>query len=390
MIIDNTGYKFNSEYYGSNLMELKSKEEPEGVVTLAQAIEIANKQAHNTYTTEKYIVTGTVDDLYNTVYGNMHLLDGKGGDLTIYGLYFGGVKYGDFTGTKPVVGDVITVEGHLGSFNGTPQMKNADFVEFAGQTPEPPVHVHNACPECGKCLDPECPEAKCEGHTPVAEYITIAEAKKAELNAVVTVKGVVSVKTSSHILIQDGKDGIQLYYAKDAAGFADIKVGDEILATGTYTVYNGLHELKSIKELKVLSSGHEVKPIVLTSVAKADIEQYQNMLVSAASLDDSMANAYNNYLDIENKYLLFKEALEYSKMTSKIRKFDNKTLREFEIELEKAENKKSILEGIIEYTDDVNARQNAIDKLGPILEEISKLKVDIKYIESNYKVNISK
>jgi len=273
------------------------------VITIAEAIEIASKQAHDTYTTEKYIVTGTVDDLYNTTYGNMHLLDGKGGDLTIYGLYFGGVKYGDFTGTKPVVGDVITVEGRLGTYNGTPQMKSADFVEFAGQTPEPPVHEHNACPECGKCLDKECPDGDvCQGHEVVADYITIAEAKKSELNASITVKGVVSTKTSSHILIQDGKDGIQLYYASNAAEFASIKVGDEILATGTYTVYNGLHEIKSIKKLEVLSSGHEVKPIVITSVAKADIEQYQNMLVTVelTYVSGSIANKANSTFEDAN------------------------------------------------------------------------------------------
>ena len=59
----------------------------EGVVTLAQAVEIANKQAHNTYTTGKFIVTGVVTDLYNTQYGNFHLVDANGNDLTIYGLY---------------------------------------------------------------------------------------------------------------------------------------------------------------------------------------------------------------------------------------------------------------------------------------------------------------
>jgi hypothetical protein len=119
------------------------------------------------------------------------------------------------------------------------------------------------------------------------------------------------------------------------------------------------------------------------------MKEYQQMFISAASLDDSMANTYKNYLDIENKYLLFKEAVDYSKMTSKIRKFGNKTLREFEIELEKAENKKNILMGMVSESDNVATKQSIIDELGSTLEEISKLKVDIKYIESNYKVNIA-
>ena len=119
------------------------------------------------------------------------------------------------------------------------------------------------------------------------------------------------------------------------------------------------------------------------------MKEYQQMFISAASLDDSMANTYKNYLDIENKYLLFKEAVDYSKMTSKIRKFGNKTLREFEIELEKAENKKNILMGMVSESDNVATKQSIIDELGSTLEAISKLKIDIKYIESNYKVNIA-
>ena len=144
----------------------------EGVVTLAQAVEIASKQAHNTYTTGKFTVTGTVNDIYNTTYGNMHLIDADGNDLTIYGLYFNGQKYGDYSGTKPVEGDVITVTGVLGTYNGTPQMKNADFVEM-----EVPAHEHVACPTCGKCTAADCDgaaEEKCAGHevTP-SESVTV-------------------------------------------------------------------------------------------------------------------------------------------------------------------------------------------------------------------------
>ena len=129
----------------------------EGVVTLAQAVEIASKQAHNTYTTGKFTVTGTVNDLYNTTYGNMHLIDADGNDLTIYGLYIEGSKYGDYSGTKPVEGDVITVTGVLGTYNGTPQMKNAALVIEV-------EHVHVLCPECGKCTAAGCDGEVCPGH----------------------------------------------------------------------------------------------------------------------------------------------------------------------------------------------------------------------------------
>lgn len=130
----------------------------EGVVTLAQAVEIASKQAHDTYTTGKFTVTGTVNDIYNTTYGNMHLIDADGNDLTIYGLYINGSKYGDYSGAKPVEGDVITVTGVLGTYNGKPQMKNADLVV------EAPEHEHVICPECGKCTAAGCDGEVCPGH----------------------------------------------------------------------------------------------------------------------------------------------------------------------------------------------------------------------------------
>ena len=137
----------------------------EGVVTLAQAVEIASKQAHDTYTTGKFTVTGTVNDIYNTTYGNMHLIDADGNDLTIYGLYINGSKYGDYSGAKPVEGDVITVTGVLGTYNGKPQMKNADLVV------EAPEHEHVICPECGKCTADGCDGEKCPGHVVLPEGV---------------------------------------------------------------------------------------------------------------------------------------------------------------------------------------------------------------------------
>ena len=40
---------------------------------------------------------------------------------------------------------------------------------IVGGEVEVPTHEHKPCEVCGACLDPECPEAKCEGHEPVVE-----------------------------------------------------------------------------------------------------------------------------------------------------------------------------------------------------------------------------
>ena len=108
----------------------KTKDLPKQV-TLEEAATIGSAQAHNTYTTEVYEITGVVKEVQNTTYGNILLTDGEN-DFLLYGLYVGGTsgtRYDAMT-AKPLVGDTITVQGGLGQFNGTPQMKNAELVNF--------------------------------------------------------------------------------------------------------------------------------------------------------------------------------------------------------------------------------------------------------------------
>ena len=105
-----------------------------GNVSIADAITVANTKEHNTYTTDKYIITGTVREIYNTTYGNLYLTDGTN-EIVVYGVYIEGSKYGDYTGEKFVAGDKITVEGILGTYNSTAQMKNADLVSWEAGTP---------------------------------------------------------------------------------------------------------------------------------------------------------------------------------------------------------------------------------------------------------------
>jgi len=107
----------------------------EETLTIAEAVALANTRAHNTYTDPQYYVEGTISDLYNTTYGNFHLVDAEGNDLTIYGLYSadGKTRYDSMT-VKPVEGDFVRVYGVLGTFNSSPQMKNAWLIEHVVPT----------------------------------------------------------------------------------------------------------------------------------------------------------------------------------------------------------------------------------------------------------------
>ena len=124
-------------------------------ITIEEAIKIGANQEHNTFTKEKYIITGVITEVYNTTYGNMYITDGVN-KFTVYGSYSadGTLRY-DALEVKPVAGDTITILSVLGSYNGTAQAKNAWII--AHTAAEQPEHKHEfvegKC-ECGE-VDPD-------------------------------------------------------------------------------------------------------------------------------------------------------------------------------------------------------------------------------------------
>lgn len=99
--------------------------EANSVLTIEQALALGALYGHNKYSTDKYYITGTISEISNTKYGNMILVDENGNSIATYGLYdANGLKYESFTGTKPVVGDVITVYSVVGTYNSAIQLKN--------------------------------------------------------------------------------------------------------------------------------------------------------------------------------------------------------------------------------------------------------------------------
>ena len=102
-------------------------------LTIPQAIEVASAYSHNTFSTDEYIISGTVKSIDNETYGNMYIEDEQGNSILIYGVYdnTGDVRYDAMpTIHKPKVGDVITLSGVLGMYSTTPEMKNANIVDL--------------------------------------------------------------------------------------------------------------------------------------------------------------------------------------------------------------------------------------------------------------------
>ena len=120
-------------------------------ITIAEAITIGSAKEHDTYTEEKYILSGTILEVKNTQYGNIVISDGTN-QILVYGLYSidGSVRYDAMT-VKPIVGDTVTVLGVLGQYSSSAQMKNGWLQEH---TPHEHNYSEGKCTIC-EAIDPE-------------------------------------------------------------------------------------------------------------------------------------------------------------------------------------------------------------------------------------------
>ncbi len=102
---------------------------PISTITIVEANNIGMNMAHNTYTEELYYITGVIDNIANSTYGNLFIVDGEF-SIYIYGLYdaTGKVRY-DSMNPQPLVKDTIKVLSSVGKYSNDVQLKNAKVVE---------------------------------------------------------------------------------------------------------------------------------------------------------------------------------------------------------------------------------------------------------------------
>ena len=97
--------------------------------TITDANGIAT-EAGDSYTTDKYIVAGTIVEIASDKYGNLYIADAEGNRFYVYGVYsaYGDLRY-DKLAEAPKVGDTVVLYGVLGTYTkdgvATIQMKNA-------------------------------------------------------------------------------------------------------------------------------------------------------------------------------------------------------------------------------------------------------------------------
>ena len=103
-----------SSYNGNPRLKDVTVEDHKAVTDATLSEFIAAEVAEDVW----YRLTGTVDNIYNTEYGNFHLLDDAGNDVVVYGLVAGwGGPSKEFASLGIQEGDVITIVGVRDEFN---------------------------------------------------------------------------------------------------------------------------------------------------------------------------------------------------------------------------------------------------------------------------------
>lgn len=124
------------------------------VLTIPEALALATKQG-DSYTSEKYYITGVVTNISNTFYGNFYIVDAEGNELYVYGLKDStGAGNFESLNPQPAVGDTLTIYTVLGCYKGSPQAKDAWFSELVKHTEhtweDATCKAAKTCSICGK------------------------------------------------------------------------------------------------------------------------------------------------------------------------------------------------------------------------------------------------
>ena len=194
------------------IVSFEAVEAPIKVLTVAEALELCGEPGN--LTTERYYVRGTVKTVSNPAYGAMVIYD-ETGEISVYGTYSedGSIGYADMA-EKPVKGDEVLLYCTLQNYNGTKEIKNAWLVEF--------THVEIPFDE--------------------SKYteMSIADAREAEVGALVKVSGVVAQITyangykPSGVILVDGTSSIYVYDG-DLAG--QVSVGNTVAVAAEKTYW---------------------------------------------------------------------------------------------------------------------------------------------------------
>lgn len=233
--------------------------------SIKDAADAGAAQEHDTYTENKFLVTGVIESIANAKYGNMTIKDADGNSIYVYGVYNQvGVRYDSLT-TLPAVGDTVTLLGVAGRYNDTVQLKNATLVAHTVASTEPPVeeecehnYVDGVCTKC-EAVDPDYVPGGSTTPDPEPSVVTtIAGALTAEVGASVEITGMVSefyqgwntqYNNCSPYIVDDAGNRIIVFRCK-----VDVKIGDIISVVGVIGQYNEVNQVAEGSTVTVVTA----------------------------------------------------------------------------------------------------------------------------------------
>ena len=235
--------------------------------SVSEAIEIA-KKAGEQGTSERQYVTGTIDSITNTNYGEMYISDGTN-EIHIYGLYSedGSTTYADMK-EKPYKGDTVYVYSYINMYNGSPDLGKAWLVKFTSNQEEEDLSKYTE--------------------------MSISQAREAKEEEKNLVEGVVGYITYANGMNPNGlyllDDNASIYaYGIETAG--RVKVGNKVKIAGIKTNYildseKGYAEKFNYKgscqlqELHLISNDEQVHDIPLSWVEESTVKDILETPVS--------------------------------------------------------------------------------------------------------------
>lgn len=224
-------------------------------LTFDNATKLGLAHKHNTYSSGKFTVTGVIKEVKDAQYGNLLLEDADGKTFLIYGSYDTNNKRYDKMEVKPVKGDTVTVNGIIGQYNGTAQIKNGTITAHVPAVNEC-THANVTDYVCTDCETPVPPTA--DTKLTFAEAVKLGKAMgtsaytegKYYLTGVITE---VKDATYGNLYIKDAEGNTYFVYgaySKDGSSkYSELEnkpdAGDTITVYGVIGNYKGDVQMKN-------------------------------------------------------------------------------------------------------------------------------------------------
>ena len=204
-----------------------------------------------------YRLKGTITDLFNTEYGNFHLVDSTG-DVLVYGLTAEKQSSNDksFSTLGLKEGDIVILEGTRDEYNGEPQVGGAYYISHedgqgGGDEPEPGDYTSIA-------------DVRKMAPASTDDKATIADGVKIKAYVISNVE-INNLTSKKNVFVQDETAGLQIRFTSDAT-FA---FGDEVvidLSGQELSYFDGALQANNVPNgnVEVLSSDNKIDPKEVT------------------------------------------------------------------------------------------------------------------------------